>query len=228
MPYDAWVQQYTVQCLYFNWVYIFSLCFVFASLKVVIEKQVHTVDIISINQSKCIIVTRRHKVSCVGIHIYTHNNIVTWLYILCGDEESYNITYCIVTSFCQWSARLSVTCTCVRLMVATKVDWTCWDLIRQPSVHQSNALPTEPHGLAVDCCCLKAIFITMQIRRHARLACSYGACECMIAKPMNINRIDSHMYHVLHFGVLIWSSFGGVYRMYKHAYKYTCRVTAYC
>jgi hypothetical protein len=38
----------------------------------------------------------------------------------------------------------------------------------------------------------------------------YCACEFMIAKPMNINHRDSHMYHVLYFGVLIWSSFGGV------------------
>jgi hypothetical protein len=93
---------------------------------------------------------------------------------------------------------------------ATKVDGTCWDLNPQPSVHQSNTLPTEPHLLAVHCCCLKAIFITMQIRRHARLTCIYSACECMIAKLMYIDNLDGHMYHVLYFGVLIRSSFGGV------------------
>jgi hypothetical protein len=80
------------------------------------------------------------------------------------------------------------------------------------------ALPTEPRWLAVDCCCL----ITMQIRRHARLACIYGACECMIAKPMNIDHLDSTIYHVLYFGVLIWSSFGGV-----TLYRYIGTVTAY-
>jgi hypothetical protein len=91
-----------------------------------------------------------------------------------------------------------------------KVDGTCWDLIHQPSVQQFNALPTEPRGLAVDYCCLNAIFIAMQIRWHARLACIYGACQCMIAKSMNKNHLDSNMYQVLYFVDLIWYSFGRV------------------
>jgi hypothetical protein len=31
-------------------------------------------------------------------------------------------------------------------------------------------------------------------------------CECMIATSQNMDNLDSHMYHVLYFGVLIRSS----------------------
>jgi hypothetical protein len=45
-----------------------------------------------INQinSNVISITRiKHKASCVGIHICTNNNIVTWFYIVFVDEHRY-------------------------------------------------------------------------------------------------------------------------------------------
>jgi hypothetical protein len=36
------------------------------------------------------------------------------------------------------------------------------------------------------------------------------ACECMVAKPMSMANLRYNMHIVLYFGVLIWSSFGGV------------------
>jgi hypothetical protein len=57
---------------------------------------------------------------------------------------------------------------------------------------------------------LSFLYVGARLLSHARWTCIYGACECVIVKPMNINHLDSHMYHVLYFGVLICSSFGGV------------------
>jgi hypothetical protein len=42
-----------------------------------------------------------------------------------------------------------------------KRDETCWDMIPQPSVQQSNALPTELHGLVVNWHFMKAGFNTI-------------------------------------------------------------------
>jgi hypothetical protein len=50
--------------------------------------------------------------------------------------------------------------------------------------------------------CRCATFVTCALDVHLR--------ECVIVNPMNIDHLDSYMYHVLYVGVLIRSIFGGV------------------
>jgi hypothetical protein len=76
--------------------------------------------------------------------------------------------------------------------------------------------------LPVICICRCATFVT----RTLYWACIHGACEWVTVKPMNINHLDSHMYHVLYFGVLIWSIVGRV-TLNRDIHKYIERVTAY-
>jgi hypothetical protein len=100
---------------------------------------------------------------------------------------------------------------------ARKVDEICWDLNPQPSVQQSIALTTGLRALVRFArpglvCDIKR----SPNRSHVHNQCT-RACECMIAKPMNMANIGYYVHFVLYFGVLIRSSFGGVCEhMYIH------------
>jgi hypothetical protein len=48
----------------------------------------------------------------------------------------------------------------------------------------------------------------LHVRAHHCLACALA--DVQILSQYKINHLDSHMYHVLYFGVLIRSSFGEV------------------
>jgi hypothetical protein len=68
-------------------------------------------------------------------------------------------------------------------------------------------------------CCLNAVcYVTLNLTGRTFITTHTRACECMIAKPMNMDNLGYHMHLVLYFGVLIRSSVG---RVSLHTYIHT-------